>query len=53
MEYTLESTPESFPDSDNNTIKSINDDEINQIPELFRSIDDDDILEVDFKRLQA
>ena len=39
---------ESVPDPDTTTIKSIDDDEMDHILELFHSEHDDDLLDIDF-----
>ena len=51
--FTFEYKPESVPDADINSIKSIDDDEMDHLLELFHSEHDDDLLDVDLHMLQA
>ena len=50
--YPVEYSFDSLPDPDTNPIKSIDDDEIDQLLELFHSKQDDDLLAVDLQMLQ-
>ena len=50
--YLLESTSESVPEPDDDSIKSIYDDYMYQILELFHSEHDENILNVDLQMLQ-
>ena len=53
-DYPPKSTSESFPDTDTTPIKSIDDDDdMDQLLELFHSEHDDDILDDDLHMLQA
>ena len=52
-EFPVESNSESVPDLDNTLIKSIDDDEINNVLEFFHSEHDEDLLDVDLHMIQA
>ena len=52
-EVPVDSNYESFPDPYTTTIKSIGDDEMNHLLELFHSENDDNLLDVDLQMLQA
>ena len=47
-EFPLVYNSESIPDTDTNPTKSLYDDEIDHLLELFHSENDDDILDVEF-----
>ena len=49
----MESTSDSVPDPDKNPIKSVDDDEMYLLLELFHSYHDDDISDVDIHMLKA
>ena len=49
----VESSYDSVPDPDTTSIKSIDDDEMDHLLELFHSKHDDDLLDVDLQMLQA
>ena len=51
-DYPFESTSESVPNTDTTMIKSIYDDEMDQILKLSRSYHDDGILDVDLQVIQ-
>ena len=51
-EFTIESNYESVPDPDTTLIKSIDDDEMDHLLELFHSEHDEDLLDVDLQMLQ-
>ena len=52
-EVSVESNYDSFTDTDTNPIKSIEDYEMDHLLELFHSEHDDDLIDVDLKRIQA
>ena len=49
----VESNYDSFPDPDTTSIKSIDEDEMDHLMELFHSEHDEDLLDVDLQILQA
>ena len=52
-DFPAESNYESVPDTDNTTIKSIDDDEIDHLLKLFHLEHDDDLMDVDLQMLHA
>ena len=52
-DFPFESNYESVPDPETTPIKSIDDDKMDHLLELFHSEHDDDILDVDLRMLQA
>ena len=50
--FPSESNSESIPDTETTLIKSIDDDKMDHLLELFHSIHDDDLLDVDLQILQ-
>ena len=52
-DYPLKSTSDSVTYPETTPIKSIYDDEIDNIPKLFHSDNDDDIFDVDLQMLQT
>ena len=52
-EFPVEYNPEYVPDPDTTLIKSIDDDEMDHLLELFNSEHDEDLLDVEIHMLQA
>ena len=52
-EFPVEFNSESVPDPETTPIKSIDDDEMDHLLELFHSGHDDDLMGVDFQMLEA
>ena len=52
-DFPIESNSESVPDPDTTPIKSIDDDEMDNLLEFFHSEHDDNLLDVDLQMLQA
>ena len=52
-DFTVESSYVSVPDIDTTPIKSIDDDEMDNLLEFFHSEHDDNLLDVDLQMLQA
>ena len=52
-EFPVESNSEYVPDTYTTPIKSIDDDEMDHILELFNSTHDDDIFDFDFQMIQS
>ena len=51
--YSLKSTSDSFSYPDNTPVIPIDDDEMDHLPELYHSDQDDDILDVPFQMIQT